>query len=178
MFHTILPLMSATTHDTQALADHQIFIKQELLPNISKMRRYLGAVNYNTEFYRRKRGTRDSLSWEFEDRDTKDVFEAMIIGEVADPALRTLLKGKGNYKPPKSIPVRRLSLLAYSPPLKNCSQNLPLTDTSNVKNVIVLQNLTGSTVNSQKAFLNQTVPLNNIIEHVIKEDKLSRTVSS
>jgi len=38
----------------------------------------------------------------------------MIIGEVADPRFGTLLKGKGNYKPPKSDPVRHPNLLQYT----------------------------------------------------------------
>jgi len=111
--NTILLLMSTSTTDTQSLSACQLYIKRELLSTISKMHHYLGTIDYNTQFYRRKRGTQAN-NWEFEDDDTKSVFEAMIIGEVADPRFGTLLKGKGNYKPPKSDPVRRPNLLQYT----------------------------------------------------------------
>lgn len=107
MFHNILLVMStstSTSSNTQSLTERQLYIKTELLPTISKMRRYLGAVDYNTEFRRRKQNAQ--ASWEFEDQDTKGIFEAMIIGEIAEPRFGTLLKAKGNYKPPKNDPVR------------------------------------------------------------------------
>ncbi len=100
--------MSIDSSDTQSLEDREAFIKEELLPNISKMRRYLGAVDYNSQFYRRKR--QGQSSWEFEDRETRATFEASIIGEVADPVHGTLLRGKGNFKPPKFDPVSLLLL--------------------------------------------------------------------
>lgn len=92
---------------TQSVVERELFIKKDLLPKISEMRRYLGAIDYNTEFYRRKNWRQ--TSWEFEDRDTKATFEAFIIGEIADATHGTLLKGKGNFKPPKSDPVRQQS---------------------------------------------------------------------
>jgi hypothetical protein len=92
-----------STGDTQPLEERDTFIRDDLLPNISKMCRYLGAVDYNTEFYRWKH--QGQKSWEFEDQDMKAIFEASIIGEVADVRHGTLLKGKGNFKAPKFDPV-------------------------------------------------------------------------
>jgi len=99
--------MSNLMDETQSLNEQQLFIRNELLPKISEMRRYLGAIDYNTEFYRRKRQV--GWSWEFEDRDTKNIFKTFIIGEVADAIYGTLLNSKGNFKPPKSDPVRQQS---------------------------------------------------------------------
>ena len=96
--------MSTSNSDTQSISDRKPFIKQELLPNIAKMRRYLGAIDYDTHFYHRKQGRQ--TSWEFEDKETEDIFQATIIGEIASPIHGTLLKGIGNFKPPKSDPVR------------------------------------------------------------------------
>ncbi len=45
-----------------------------------------------------------------------------------------------------------------------------LNDKSSVKNVIVLCKPAGSNVKAEKAFLNQTVSLNNIYEHVGRDD--------
>ena len=67
------------------------------------MHHYLGAIDYNTEFYHHKR--QFGRSWEFEDRDMKTTFQTFIIGEIAGATHGTLLKGKGNFKPPKSDPV-------------------------------------------------------------------------
>jgi hypothetical protein len=105
--------MSHPISETQTIEEREQFVKNELLPNISKMRRYLGTIDYNTEFYRFKR--QGQTSWEFEDRDTKTTFEASIIGEIADATHGTLLKGKGNYKPFKSNTVSHpsFSILTY-----------------------------------------------------------------
>jgi hypothetical protein len=95
--------MSSNSNDTQSVQEREVFITEDLLPKISKMRRYLGGIDFNSEFYARKRHGRGN--WEFEDRDTRKTFEAMIIGEIADVIHGTQLKAKGNYKPPKFDPV-------------------------------------------------------------------------
>lgn len=71
------------------------------------MCRYLGAIDYNTEFHHRKHQV--GRSWEFEDQDMKTTFKTFIIGEIADATHGTLLKGKGNFKPLKSDPVYQQS---------------------------------------------------------------------
>ena len=91
--------MSTSTAFEKAVSDREKFIQDDLLPKMSMMKRYLGNVDFNTEFSRRKQ--RGQTSWEFEDRDTKAPFEGMIIGEIADATLGTNLKGKGNFKAPK-----------------------------------------------------------------------------
>ena len=52
-----------------------------------------------------------------------------------------------------------------------------MNDKSNVKNIIVLRRLSGSNVKAERAFINQTVPLNNISEHVAIDDKQNGFVS-
>jgi hypothetical protein len=96
--------MSSLTGDVQSLKERELFINEDFLPNIPRMNHYLGAIDYNTEFYRRKR--QGQTNWEFEDRQTKTTFQASIIGEIADATHGTLLKAKGNFKPPKFNPVR------------------------------------------------------------------------
>ncbi len=93
----------SSDNDTQTLCDRERFIKEELVAKIPKMMRYLGNIDFSTEFYARKR--QDQKNWEFDDRDTKTVFKAQLIGEIADATHGTNLKGKGNFKPPKSEPV-------------------------------------------------------------------------
>lgn len=89
--------------DTQSLSDRERFIEEELLPTIGKTSRYLGSVDFNSEFYARKEA--GQANWEFEDRHTKATFRPIIIGEVAEAFHGTKLKGKGNYKASKFDPV-------------------------------------------------------------------------
>ena len=103
--------MSTSNFDTQSINDRKLFIKQELLPNIAKMCHYLGAINYNTHFYHRKQGRQ--TSWEFEDKEMADIFQATIVGEIAGPIYGTLFKGIGNFKPPKSDPVHHYSFYKW-----------------------------------------------------------------
>jgi hypothetical protein len=47
-----------------------------------------------------------------------------------------------------------------------------------VKNIIVLQKMTGSTIMVERAFLNQTAPLNKIKEVIEDEDEETKQVSN
>jgi len=65
---TVLPLkitMRNLKNETQSVVEQELFLKKDLLLKISEMCHYLGAIDYKTEFYRRKNW--GQTSWEFED---------------------------------------------------------------------------------------------------------------
>ena len=105
--------MSLTT--TTAFEERERLLKDEIMPAVLGMRRFLGQLNYDEEFCGRQR--KGQLSWEFEDKETKTTFKPTLIGEIATPTYGTLLKGRGNFKPPRTDPVSITSVVkqTYSP---------------------------------------------------------------
>ena len=55
-------------------------------------------------------------------------------------------------------------------------KNPALTDGNKVKNIIVLRSIAGSDIMAEKAFINQTAPLNKIKQIIEEEDKRLKQV--
>ncbi len=89
--------------DSAALCERQRILKDEIMPGILNMKRYLGKVNFGDQFQRREK--KGLVNWEFDDKETKTTFKPTLLGEIASATYGTLLKGRGNFKPPKDSPV-------------------------------------------------------------------------
>lgn len=96
-------MTSNDEEESVSLRERRHILEEEVMPGVLNMKRYLGNLNYGDQFYRRQK--KGILNWEFEDKETKTTFTPTLLGEVATPTYGTLLKGKGNFKPPKDSPV-------------------------------------------------------------------------
>jgi len=161
--------MPQTPDDSTDLNERKKLLSTRILPDILDLSRFLGKMNYGEHFYRKPSY---QPNWEFEDRRTTTVFKPTIFGEVADPTHGTRLGAKGHA----NDSVRTLQLLPKL--LQYLFQNLPIVDGSKTKNVVALQRVTGSDVKAERAFLNQTAPLNKIQQIIEEEDRENNRVSA
>jgi hypothetical protein len=96
-------MTSHEEQDSASLQERRRILKEEVMPGVLNMRRYLGNLNFGDQFYRRER--KGLLNWEFEDKETKTTFTPTLLGEIATPTYGTLLKGRGHIKSTKDFPV-------------------------------------------------------------------------
>ena len=165
----------SSVESTPALKERERVLQEDVMPSVLGMRRFLGKLNYGDQFFHRQ--LKGQLSWDFVDRETHTTFKPILLGEIATPAYGTLLKGKGNYKPPRDQPVSKITInmtTTYS----NVFQTAPLQDGNKAKNIIVLRKMAGSDPMAERAFINQTAPLNKIKQEIEAEDRLMKKVSN
>ena len=98
----------SSVETTPALKERERILKDDIMPSVLGMQRFLGKLNYGDQFFHRQ--LKGQLSWEFVDGETHTTFKPILLGEVATPTYGTLLKGKGNYKPPRDQPVSKVAI--------------------------------------------------------------------
>src|SRR5438445_4458498 len=84
--------------NTSVIKEHN-----QIIEDVLKLQRFLGNMNYGDQFQRRH--VKGQQNWDFEDKLTKTTFKPMLVGEITNTTYGTLLKGRGNYRAPKHMPV-------------------------------------------------------------------------
>jgi len=131
----------SSVETTPALKERERILQEDIMPSVLGMRRFLGKLNYGDQFVHRQ--LKGQSSWDFVDKETHTTFKPILLDEVATPAYGTLLKGKGNYKPPRDQPVSEIGINTTITNLR-VSQTAPLQDGNKAKNIIVLLKMAGS----------------------------------